>query len=352
MKKLWLLIGLLLGSYSARAELQINVDPAILSEYIWIYYPEEYLVRARIATLDASFEAWAEAVLGPAQGVPAMCHAVIRADSLFPQQAMVLELELVVVCEFGQSAARLEYDPLTFIYTAGPPQPPAGPTPFPLTLFNVCPPTLPDLPRSRFMGQEYASYHGYYYCGWNDALQVARVTGGRLAEIESEAENLFLAELAYFTPAWIGLSDSLEEGVWRWTSGEIAQYTNWAPGQPVDSPAHWDYVYMDGNGLWFTTGPEYNDIEQWNTVLLEWTPLIMDLGIRLEAHQLVLEWTAPAGGYENAHFVIHHSEQPWFSPDESTRIGVTQESSYSIALSDLPDGRGWFKVKVEPNEAE
>ena len=60
--------------------------------------------------------------------------------------------------------------------------------------------------------------------------------GGILAKIESADESQFLKTHILASTIdlyWIGLSDSLNEGEWKWTDGtELSGYTNWESNQP------------------------------------------------------------------------------------------------------------------------
>ncbi|KAL4220788.1 hypothetical protein ACF0H5_019056 [Mactra antiquata] len=81
-----------------------------------------------------------------------------------------------------------------------------------------------------------------YFYGYEQSLNFIEATHycqlhhAHLVTIENSVENAFVIDYlkkikAGFT--WIGLSDMDIEGVWRWYSNDmIAQFTDWAPGQP------------------------------------------------------------------------------------------------------------------------
>ena len=78
---------------------------------------------------------------------------------------------------------------------------------------------------------------------WDEAKADAEARGGRLAVLDTEEKiskvDALVASAGY-PAAWIGLTDELVEGEWRWIDGQPLGVNRWAPGQP-DSPAE-DYA--------------------------------------------------------------------------------------------------------------
>ena len=98
----------------------------------------------------------------------------------------------------------------------------------------------------------------YFYLSGDDfdALEAEAVSlGGRLASINSQEENDFVAQwLGPDRRPCIGLTDREEEGTFVWISGEPVVFTNWAPGFPDEAAGGGDFVRIspdNGNGLWF-----------------------------------------------------------------------------------------------------
>ncbi|MFA6492895.1 MAG: lectin-like protein [Patescibacteria group bacterium] len=108
----------------------------------------------------------------------------------------------------------------------------------------------------------YASSHswvlcplnGHYYSKtvspvmtWNEAETEAISVGGHLATIRNTAEEEWI--LKTFPPErlWIGLTDSVSEGNWLWTSGEPVTYTNWSAGHPNNSSENQDFATIWGS---------------------------------------------------------------------------------------------------------
>ena len=72
---------------------------------------------------------------------------------------------------------------------------------------------------------------------WNDARAACQSMAGDLVIINDAEENM-LVKSKLASPAtisfWIGLTDSLAEGVWRWTDGSGISFADWADGEPND----------------------------------------------------------------------------------------------------------------------
>ena len=77
------------------------------------------------------------------------------------------------------------------------------------------------------------SYVSYHICQANNSRS-------DLASINSELEQSHLTSLVNQNPAdyWIGLSDRLQEGSWKWEDGSSFHYKNWADGKVLKCNTH------------------------------------------------------------------------------------------------------------------
>ena len=106
----------------------------------------------------------------------------------------------------------------------------------------------------------------YYYSEneliWSEAQAYAEQYGGNLISINSQGENDFITSKIN-SDVWIGLTDSIEEGVWGWSDGNEYNFSNWRSGEPNNSgngstcrPHGEDYVLLTTSGEW-NDGLEY-----------------------------------------------------------------------------------------------
>ncbi len=106
---------------------------------------------------------------------------------------------------------------------------------------------------------------------WSTARSLAQAEllhgeSGHLATIASRDENDLVHDLFRISPdlcpsipdlgdctilGWIGLSDNVQEGQYRWVTGEPLTFTRWVGVQkPLDPLGDQDFVQIDAQGLW------------------------------------------------------------------------------------------------------
>lgn len=94
----------------------------------------------------------------------------------------------------------------------------------------------------------------YLWCGgasltWADAGAACVARGASLVQIE-DADELNFLRAAGVTSSWLGLSDTEEEGIWRWVDGSALSYANWGEGEPNDSAGIEDCAVLRSDGAW------------------------------------------------------------------------------------------------------
>jgi hypothetical protein len=104
---------------------------------------------------------------------------------------------------------------------------------------------------SGFTSQNNYNGHSYYRstgtANWTTARSNCVAMGGHLVTVTSSGENSFLFNL--WPSGWIGLTDEVTEGTWKWVTGETFSYTNWNSGEPNNS-GNEDYIQFVGSGKW------------------------------------------------------------------------------------------------------
>jgi Ca2+-binding RTX toxin-like protein len=102
------------------------------------------------------------------------------------------------------------------------------------------------------------TYNGKFYFlssagSWTQAQAQAVSLGGNLVAVNDAAENQFLVNTFGGTERlWIGLTDEVTEGTFKWVNGEAVTYTNWYPNQPDNAGGNEDYAEFNvgGAGKW------------------------------------------------------------------------------------------------------
>lgn len=93
---------------------------------------------------------------------------------------------------------------------------------------------------------------------YQEAKAACEATGATLAVLSSSAENKALYSAVGpklgLLSVWVGYSDTLREGVWRWVSNEPGQYALWKPGEPNDFKDDEDCAE------WFAEDGRMNDL--------------------------------------------------------------------------------------------
>jgi hypothetical protein len=94
------------------------------------------------------------------------------------------------------------------------------------------------------------AFGGHYYLmpaqslAWADARDYCQSIGGHLVTIGSDAENTFVDNTFVQFVIWIGFTDQVQEGSFKWVTGEPITYTNWFPGEPNNSGGNENFADM------------------------------------------------------------------------------------------------------------
>jgi hypothetical protein len=122
----------------------------------------------------------------------------------------------------------------------------SGASNIPIKLYKRTTPTL-----TGFTSQNNYNGHSYYRSTgsmtWTEARQACLNMGGYLVTLTSAAENNFIFNL--WPSGWIGLTDEVQEGVWRWVTGEPFTWSNWNGGEP-NNAGNEDYIQFVSGGKW------------------------------------------------------------------------------------------------------
>ena len=83
---------------------------------------------------------------------------------------------------------------------------------------------------------------------WSNAKAACSSLGGYLATITSQTENSWLVNLGM--NSWIGGTDEVQEGSWKWITGETWSYSHWNSGEPNNNTGNENYLVFLTTGYW------------------------------------------------------------------------------------------------------
>lgn len=91
---------------------------------------------------------------------------------------------------------------------------------------------------------------------WHQAKGYCEARGGYLACIHSPNEDLFIRRMIGDAMVWLGATDEMQEGRWRWINHEPFIYASWKRSEPNNDRGVQHYAacakdgWDDGDGGW------------------------------------------------------------------------------------------------------
>ncbi|XP_045182759.1 C-type lectin domain family 10 member A-like [Mercenaria mercenaria] len=96
--------------------------------------------------------------------------------------------------------------------------------------------TLAECPDGWTRFHDSCYFFGHHDMTFLESTRFCTHYNAHLVIIEDDVENKFIASVLEELNSirhWIGLTDEIIEGTWKWYStDEVAKYTDWYPGQP------------------------------------------------------------------------------------------------------------------------
>ncbi|MDR1639066.1 MAG: S-layer homology domain-containing protein [Clostridiales bacterium] len=196
----------------------LSTDSSIASYVGKKIAPNGYTIESEDGSVFNPHIYWGETLINP-------MPEIITTERDVDNYIAVKNVPYSLFVEVDEELIDLDSTTITFEVKEGS----GGPTDIPLAPDAVA--TVP------YNGHLYGVYDTVM--DWRQAKSYCESIGGHLITITSQDEQDFfndtLADLTSRELHWVGATDEVEEGVWKWVSGEPFDYSNWLRGQPDDS---------------------------------------------------------------------------------------------------------------------
>jgi hypothetical protein len=133
-------------------------------------------------------------------------------------------------------------------------------------------------------GHSYAVFHDSKT--WKDAKVYCESIEGHLATITTQKEHDFISNLVTDSSNrnyWLGATDEVEEGIWRWITGETFEYSNWAASEPNNCWGQENYlsIYPSDNTWndYIGEGDNLGNPIDLFGFICEWEPEVVDVSL-------------------------------------------------------------------------
>jgi hypothetical protein len=122
-------------------------------------------------------------------------------------------------------------------------------------------------------------YNGKWYrvylekVPWNRAKERCKALGGQLVVIPDQLTWEFLKTLSEqgTVQLWLGATDEVTEGVWKWIDGTPMKFKGWRPGEPNNAGGSENYLAIY-KGAWADcpNGGEVGTVFKAQGFICEW----------------------------------------------------------------------------------
>ena len=174
-----------------------------------------------------------------------------------------------------------------------------------------------------------------YFCSntsdftYAQAKSISMQNGGHVAVVCSAGENEFLRSSLLADEAWIGYSDEITEGDFRWVNGENCSYTNWNSGEPNNTHTSNTYDHADHTILKRDNGKWYDRHQNGRYEFIMEVPCQNDMQ---PGNVTVNQTAGPASG---SNFSVGMTTVTYVATDA---CGTSETCSFKVTVNPAPTG--------------